>query len=155
MKNDRSLLKAILWAGIVVGTLDILAAIIQTLIYGRNPLGMLQYIASGIFGEASFSGGYPFAVYGLIFHYGIAFGWTVCFFLIYPKMNLLSKNKFLTGFVYGLFVWLIMNRVVLPLSNVPSAPFNLARSIMAMLILVCAIGLPLSFLGHRYYTNKR
>lgn len=154
MKNTNALLNAILRAGLVTGTLDIGAAIIQTLIYGRSPIGLLQYVASGVFGRASFSGGYTFALYGLIFHYCIAFSWTVCFFIIYPKLNLISKNKFLVAFAYGFFVWLIMNCLVLPLSNVPSAPFNLINAIIGMLILVGAIGLPLSVLANKYYLQK-
>jgi hypothetical protein len=151
-QTNRSFLKAILLAWLIVGTLDITAAIIQTLIKGGNIIKMFQYIASGVFGKASFSGGLPFAFYGLVFHYCIAFGWTALFFLIYPKMRLLSKNKIITGLGYGFFVWLVMNGVVLPLSNVPQSPI---RIFPAVLILMAAIGLPLSFMVNKFYSSDQ
>src|SRR4051812_4660882 len=79
------LTKMILLSGLLVGTLDILAAIVQTLLNGRNPLGMLKFIASGYFGTPALTGGFVYAICGLLFHYVIAMGWTVLFFWIYPK----------------------------------------------------------------------
>jgi uncharacterized membrane protein YagU involved in acid resistance len=138
-----------------VGTLDITAAIVQTLIYKGNIIRLFQFIASGVFGTGSFSGGLPFAFYGLIFHYGIAFCWTVIFFVAYPRVKFLSENKIVAGLCYGLFVWLIMNRVVLPLSNIPPRAFELTRAALAALILIAAIGLPLSFLAASFYSKKK
>jgi hypothetical protein len=152
--KTNGLFKAILSAGLLVGTLDISAAIIQTLVNKRDVVKLFQFIASGVFGTAqSFSGGLTFALYGLIFHYIIAFAWTVIFFTAYPRLKFLSWNKILVGIGYGIFVWLIMNRVVLPLSNTPSIPFVLTKAILAVSILVVAIGLPLSFVANSYYSK--
>jgi hypothetical protein len=151
--QKKSFLFTLLMAGLLVGTLDILAASIQTLINGRNPVGMLKFIASGVFGKAAFSESNEFAFYGLFFHYVIAMGWTVLFFTLFPKLKFLSKNKILTGFVYGVFVWVCMSRIVLPLSSTPPLPFSIAGAIKSALILVVAIGLPLSFIASRYYSH--
>lgn len=40
--------------GIIAGTPDTITAIIQTLIYGRSPIRLLQYVASGVFGRHLF-----------------------------------------------------------------------------------------------------
>src|SRR5258708_4777139 len=109
-----NLVKTIMWAGLLVGTLDITAAFIQTLAYGRNPISVLNFIASGVFGKQAFSGGLPFAFCGMVFHYCIAYSWTTLLFLTYPQLKFLSKNRILTGLGYGLFIWLIMTRIVLP-----------------------------------------
>jgi hypothetical protein len=47
-----------------------------------------------------------------------------------------------------------MNRVVVPLSNASVSPFNLKQAIIAALILITAIGLPLSFIAHRFYSKR-
>ena len=154
-EKKPGLISAIISAGIVAGTLDITAAIIQTLINGGNPLKMLQFVASGIFGETAFAGGMPYSFWGLLFHYMIAFGWTILFFKIYPKFTFLSKNVLATGIGYGLFVWLVMNRVVLPLSNTPPRNFQLTQALIAMVVLILAIGLPLSVLARRYYSGDK
>lgn len=153
-KNDGNthVVIAILLAGSIVGTLDILAATTQTLIYRRNTMDMLKFIASGVFGNAALAGGPAFSLYGLFFHYCIALGWTILFFLVYPKFNFLSKNRVATGLVYGFFVWICMSQIVLPLSNTPSFPFRLSGAVISVIILMAAVGLPLSFMAGRYYS---
>ncbi|MBA4055260.1 MAG: hypothetical protein C0490_11150 [Marivirga sp.] len=154
-ETNSRLPRTIVFAGLLVGTLDILAASIQTLIYGRSPLNMLKFVASGVFGSEALTGGPAFSFYGLFFHYCIAMGWTVLFFLVYPKLDFLSRNRILTGLGYGLFVWICMSQIVLPLSNTPSLPFKLSGAIIAVLILMAAIGLPLSFIANKYYSTRR
>ena len=145
----------ILFAGLLTGTLDILAAIIQTYLYGGKPVKMFQYIASGVFGEDSFTGGVTHALYGLVFHYLIAFVWAILFFLLYPRVNLLKQNRLLTGVGYGVFIWMIMNLVVLPLSNVPRSLLDIKSAATGMLILIAAVGLPLSYLASRFFSGNR
>jgi hypothetical protein len=153
--NTMKLVKVIGVAFLLAGTLDILAAVIQTLVLGGRPVKMLQYIASGVFGTESFSGGGSFAIIGLVFHYVIALIWTSIFFLLFPKIKILSKNWVLSGLFWGLLIWAAMNLVVLPLSNVPQSPWNTSRAIIALLILIVAMGLPISYLAHRFYSNDK
>lgn len=153
--HRKGLLKAILFAGILAGTLDITAAIIQAGIRGTGPVKLLQYVASGIFGKDAFSGGMLFAFYGLVFHYFIAICWTALFFVLYPKLNLLRYNRLVTGMVYGVFVGVIMNFIVVPFSNVPRGPVQLLSVVLAIGILIVAIGLPLSFRAHAFYSRSR
>ena len=59
------------------------------------------------------------------------------------------------GLVYGIIVWLIMNLVVLPLSNAGiSRPFKVKGVVTGVLILMFFIGLPISIFAHRYYVRK-
>src|SRR5690348_4121092 len=102
-------------AWLMAGTLDITAAVIQMLLNDRDPVMMLKFIASGVFGPAALGGGNGYAVLGLIFHYIIAGIWTWLFFMIYPQVRFLQKNVWVTAVVYGIFVWFVMNRIVLPL----------------------------------------
>jgi len=115
---------------------------------------ILPYIASAVFGKEAFTGGNLFVVYGLLFHYAIAFGWTILFFYLYPRIAFLRKNIFLTASLYGLFVWVMMNRVVVPMTTITQKGFDLKNAIIACLILIVAIGFPLSFFAKRFYRNK-
>ena len=143
-------------AGILAGTLDIICALVQFYLQtGKNPEAVLKYIASGVFGPSTLKGDILIELYGLMFHYFIAFIWTILFFLVYPKISLLSRNRFISGCGYGLFVWIIMTRVVVPLSNTPKIPFNFGRAVIAILILMFAIGQPISYLVNRYYSTRQ
>ena len=148
------LLKAIGRAALIVGTLDIIAATIQTLISGQDPIEMLQFIASGMFGTSAFRGGSGYAIWGLFFHYCIVVIWTTILFVIYPKFDFLSWHKVLTGIGYGLFVKIGMSGVVLPLSNTPGLRFTIQGEIISTAILIMAIGLPLSFLVNKFYQAR-
>ena len=157
--EHRSLFKAILSAGLLAGTLDITAAIIHYVIKtGKNPVTILNYIASGVFGKAAFGDNNWMPVIGLIFHYSIATIFTAFFFLIYPKFKFLSWNIVLSGLFYGIFVWVVMNLIVVPLSAISRFPSSVLQSVISCLILMVAIGLPAAIMAYRYYfsesTNK-
>ena len=155
----KSYFRIILKTWLVAGTLDITAAsIYYPLTYKFKPVRLYQNIASGVFGEKAFAGGTPMAVLGLVFHYFIAFGWTVLFFVIFPKLKILSRNLLVTGIGYGLFVWIIMNLIVLPLSRVDRPSFPLDQIIISVAFLLFCIGLPIALMIGRYYsqnTNRR
>lgn len=154
VKIQRGLIGSVIIAGIIVGTLDILCAITQTLLNGRDAVGMLKFIASGIFGPEVLSGSDMFAAYGLFFHYCIAMIWTVLFFFLYPRINWMRRNKIMTGILYGIFVQIMMSQVVLKLANTPPLPFRLKGQLIAAGILIFAIGIPLAYLADRHFSKK-
>ena len=144
--------RTILLIGFLAGTLDALAAIV---IYQANPAGLFKFIASGAFGAGTaFSAGSIMVFWGVLFHYIIAYSWTALFFFMYPVFPWMRKNKYITGLLYGIFVWIIMNQVVIPLSAIVQRPFNPRAALIAASILMVAIGLPISILTHRYYSRK-
>jgi len=155
-KPTRRLGNLILFSGVVVATLDILAAILFFVLdTGKNPVIVLNYIASGIFGKAALTGDVSMAVWGLLLHYLIAFIFTILFFLLYVRIPFLQKNKWVTAVIYGIFVWIIMNLVVVPLSRVPASGFNLAKALRGAAILIVCIGLPLASIASKYYLRKQ
>lgn len=149
--------KFIFQAALLVGTLDILAAFANTYITsGKGPEVVLKFIASGVLGKAAFSGGTGTVLLGLLLHYGIAAAFTCVFFWSYPKLVKLVANKIVLGVLYGAFVWLVMNLIVLPLSSTPKGAFGLKQSAISMAILIVCIGLPLVFMaGKEVAKNKQ
>lgn len=153
--SSTGALKTILLAWLVAGTMDITAAVIQTYIMGGQPVRMLRYIASGAFGTDATNGGTPMAIAGLLFHYLNALLFTLFFFFLYPRVSILRKNAIAVGICYGIFVWAVMNLVVVPTSHIGRYPSKVGLALIAMLILIVCIGLPISIIVHRYYEKKR
>ncbi|HWA34247.1 MAG TPA: hypothetical protein VG737_08970 [Cyclobacteriaceae bacterium] len=147
---------AILFAGLLAGTCDITAACIQFYLKtGKGPAVIGQYIASAVFGtETAYSGDVSMIIIGFVFHYMVAFGWTILFFFAYPRLSFLRGNKIIVGIAYGAFVWLMMNQVVVPLTLIGRGPFNLVNAAQAMAILMACIGIPISLVANSYYRNK-
>ena len=154
--SQSSALKTIIKAGIITGALDGLAAALMFSIpSGKDPMIVFRFIASGVFGKEAFAGGVPMALWGGLFHFIIATGWTVLFFLAYPRIALLSKNKIATAIFYGIFVWLMMNLVVVPLSNVTMVGTKEVSGIIkGVVVLILCIGLPNTWIISKYYQKQ-
>lgn len=152
MINNQAKTTVILYSGLLVGTFDILSAVVYYyIITGNNPIRIFPYIASGVFGKDAFSGSNSMIIAGLLFHYLIAFTFTILFFLLYPYIKNIFRNRIITGIVYGIFIWCVMNLIVVPLSNTPPPTWKPERMFINMVILILAIGLPLSFIASRFY----
>ncbi len=141
------------WSWALVGTLDITGASINYfLATGKNPVNILVYIASGIFGAKAFEVGAPtMAIVGLALHYFIAGTWTLIFFVLYSRVDLMRKNWLASGIGFGILIWTVMSQVVVRLSNTPKGPFNLSGAIVGAAILCVAIGIPLALIARRYH----
>lgn len=142
--------KTILKAALLVGTLDISAAFIQVAIQtGKSSFSpVLHFIAVGLFGKDSgLSEGATLAA-GLLIHYCIATAFTVFFFLVVAKFSFAKTHRLLTGILYGAFIWVVMNPLVLPLLKIRPFVFNPSKNALAMGILIVCIGIPLAFLAN-------
>jgi hypothetical protein len=151
-----SMLKTIGWVGLLAGSLDILSACVHAyLVRGTTPVVVLQFIASGAVGKAAaFSGGWGMPLLGLLFHYIIAYSFTTLFFLLYPAVKIMSKSIVITAIVYGIFIYSVMNFLVLPLTKIPPITFHIEKAVLPVLILIVAIGLPLSFFARKFFQHK-
>ena len=142
-------------AGLLAGVLDILSAFLYYYVKsGKNPLNILNYISKVALGENGFPGSGLQQVSGLLVHFIIAFGWAILFFILYPRLKWLQVNKFFTAIIYGSFVWAMMNVLILPLWNNKVFEFKGETTIVNWLILIIAIGMPLSFIASRNYHQK-
>lgn len=144
------MIRKLLLATLLVGGLDLLAAFADYYVAtGKSPEGVLKYIASGVFGKPAFTGGNQMLLWGVLFHYGIAFLFTGFFFMLYPRVPFMQKNTVVTGIIYGIFIWLVMNVIVIPLSAVPARPFDMPGAVKGAAILIGMMGLPLSLMAKR------
>lgn len=145
----------VLCLGLLVGTFDILAALINFYIStGKSPIVIFKYISSGVLGADAFAGGTGIVLMGLLLHYIIALSFTILFCILYYNVKLPPNYKIFTGIAYGIFIWAIMNLVIVPLSHTPKSPFDISHALKEMLILIFMIGLPLSFFTGRFIFSK-
>ena len=146
-------IKTVLLTGVFVGTTDLVAAYVtQWIKTGKFADRMLHYIAGGALGlETSMKGGNAVAFLGLFFHYFIAFAFTLFFFLVFPRLKFLWFNKYLVGMLYGVFVAVMMSQVILPITPLPTGPFDLSNSIIGWITLGVVLGIPIAYNAYKYY----
>jgi hypothetical protein len=153
--TSRRTAVTVLIAWLLAGTLDITAAVLYYVGPSSSRAArLLQGIASGLLGARAFDGGAATALLGLALHYLIALIWTLTFFVAFRRIGALRRHLVLIGVVYGIIVWLVMNLVVLPLSNASRAPFQPRAAVIAAIILILCIGLPISLVMGRHLRDQ-
>ncbi len=144
-----NILLVIAGAGLLIGILDLLDAIIYYGTLGVAPIKIPQSIASGVFGRLAYGEGMVSAAFGLALHFFIAFVIAAVYILASRRLPL-SRHPLLSGTAYGLAVYFFMNYVVLPLSNVYPrphfAPGPFTNGIIGHILL---IGIPVALIARR------
>ena len=147
---------AILVTGLIAGVLDGLAAVLLHVIRGgRTPERIFNFIASGVFGPSAMTGGTPMVIAGIAFHMVIATIWTAIFFFAARQFDVLRRQILAASVAYGIFVWIMMNKVVLPLSRVQlGGPPTWNSILIGATVLVVCIGLPVAIGAQRYFNQR-
>jgi hypothetical protein len=101
-------------------------------------------MASGLLGDRAFNGGSSTAVLGAALHYAISLVAAILYWLMATRIKLLGDHWLVGGAAFGVVAYVIMNLVVVPLSNAPGADLS-ARIVMEDLLAhVLAFGIPIA-----------
>ena len=145
--------RAILYATLVVGVLDATDGVVFLGLHGRNPIQVLQYIASSLLGTRSFSGGLASAGLGLVLHFAVSLVVATIYILASRRVAVLRTQWVLMGLLFGAAVWVVMNLVVLPLTAVVPNPITTAALINGIIGHALFVGLPSAFFAKNVATT--
>lgn len=132
---------AVMLGGLVVGILDIVYAMAFWAPQGVAPMRILQSIASGLLGQAARDGGWATALLGAVLHFAIATSMAAAYSLASMRIPALIRRPIVYGMLYGLFLYLLMNLVVVPLSAAGGPSFE------PLLWVVCSIAVHMVLVG--------
>jgi hypothetical protein len=135
--------------GLIVGAMDITSAIIITISRGSTVTRLMQFIASGLLGPKAFQGGAGTVALGLGLHFAIAFSLVAVFYAASRSLAFLRRQAVVSGLVYGLIVFGVMNLIVLPLSAAKPR-HSLTGDLIQIGIHMFVIGLPTALLVRRF-----
>jgi hypothetical protein len=154
--NNGNMGKAILLGGLAVGVGDFFDAnfffgLIRHVPYGR----IWHSVASGLLGRDAFSGGAKTIALGIFLHFCIATIVAAVYMIASRKLRFLVGERWATwGLAYGLAVNVVMQYVVIPLSNVPKPasppPFVLAVFLNGYIGHALLVGLPAALVARKY-----
>jgi uncharacterized membrane protein YagU involved in acid resistance len=144
--------RAIGWAGLLAGCLDITAALVEAGLEGKSPVYLFQAIAGGLLGLSSFQGGLATAALGAFFHFLIAATAAAVFYLASRKLKFLVEHAIPSGLLYGVAVYIFMYYIVLPISayHTKIALPPVADLIKDIAIHMFMVGLPISLMVRKY-----
>jgi hypothetical protein len=149
------MLRSILIATLIAGTLDILSAFVFAGMAGMTPGGVLTYVASGPFGDGVRAAGPTWAAAGLAVHFAIMACMATAYFLIAPRFPALVRHPIPAGLAYGLLLWLIMYWAVKPLrwpdAPLPHTAWGISNALFSHCLLV---GLPIALVAARHWRSR-
>jgi hypothetical protein len=138
----------LLLTGLLAGTLDAIAAVVLFLARGnKDPRMLFRYIASAAYGKRAFAGEGFMVFMGLLFHFLIAISWVAVYFFLHTCIPWPDSHPLPAAIGYGLFVWVMMNLVIVPYSRAAPRPFSWLFAVVNMVILIGAIGVPAAYLS--------
>lgn len=146
--ENPSTLNTLIVAGLAAGVLDILAAIIYWALNGVAPLRILQGIAGGVLGRATYDGGWMTGMLGLLLHFAIMIVIAALYVNAERRLPRLAAHWLLAGTLFGVVVYAVMNAIVLPLSAFPHpVVFSAGSVVPALLMQIAFVGWPIAFLA--------
>lgn len=153
-KRSGALL-AILVGGLIAGALDITYACIHSYLRrGTKPTTILQSVASGVLGRSAYEGGTKTAALGLAFHFLIALTAAAVYFFASRVLRFMITHAVVSGIIFGVLVYLVMNCVVLRISAFQATtwPWAYPKSVLigGLLIHMFGIGLPIALAVRKY-----
>ena len=140
---------AVLAGGSTAAVLDITYAFIAFGLRGVSPMRILQSVASGLLGKASYMGGVATAALGGILHLAIALVMAAVYVVASRFLPSLNKRPWLWGPAYGFGCYLVMNLVVLPLRFGPRPTPDLDVILGGVAIHMFGVGLPIALFAAR------
>jgi len=146
---QRSIVKPIVLATLLCGTLDILLAIILTVSRGKDVGNMLRFVGSGPFPSATDMGSAG-AVLGLAVHFGLMAIMVAVFVVSARAIPRLLDNPWVSGLLYGLITYGVLDLIVVPLrfpAAWPPSTLSIATQLFAHIALV---GWPTAFITRKY-----
>jgi hypothetical protein len=128
-------------AGLLAGTTNLIAA---GAIFGGTLTHGLQLIASGLLGNAAFKGGTPTAVLGAGLHYGISIAAAGLYCALAVRRRWWREHWLAGGSLFGIIAYLVMNLIVVPLSNAANPDFSPAMIAKELVAHTLMFGIPIA-----------
>ncbi len=113
---------------------------------------LMQSIAGALLGRAAFRGGRTTVALGLALHFAVACGWTLAYAALRAgsprlrQMTETTRGALTVGALFGVFVWLAMDLVVLPLSRASATPLWSSLFVILLAWHAVGVGIPLALI---------
>lgn len=148
--------QAILVGGTVAAVLDISYAFTVWSLKGVPPEVILRAIAAGVLGPAAFKGGASAAALGAGLHWMMALMMALAYVAAGTRLPTLTRRPLVWGPLYGLALYFVMDRIVVPLSAAPAGrPPSLAMTLGQMAAHVVLVGLPIALAARHFAGRSR
>jgi hypothetical protein len=139
--------RTILLAGFAAGLADYLYATLRTVFNGGSAWQPWQGVAYGLIGEAAKDGGAAVGLLGIGLHFFIMFGAATLFYLLVKRLRWFASRPWISGVLLGIGFLVIMNWVILPLSQIGHPIYKGGVGLTrATIVHILVAGMPIAWL---------
>jgi uncharacterized membrane protein YagU involved in acid resistance len=138
-------LSLVLAGGLIAGALDLTFAFVFYGQHGTTPLRILQFIASGVLGRASFQMGLASAALGAFFHFFTSVCAAAIYYLTSLRFSFLTRRVAISGAIFGVLMFLAMRLIVIPLSAIKPGPMPVGAIIGELCSHVFLFGMVIAY----------
>ena len=152
MKPAESAIRAVIVGGLIAGALDITYAIVASAFHGVSATRILQSVASGLLGQSAYEGGTATAALGGALHFAMML--VIAAIFVAARRygpSIVRQSPLLVGPLYGVAVYFVMNRVVIPLSAFPMQADYIPATFMSLAAHMFFIGWVIVWAAARFY----
>jgi hypothetical protein len=128
-------------AGMLAGATNLVAA---AAIFGGTMTNGFQMIASGLLGEQAFSQGLTAATLGALLHFAISIAAAALYLWAALRHRALTRHWLVGGVLFGVLAYLVMNLVVVPLSNAANPDLSLSMIAKELVAHTVMFGVPIA-----------
>ncbi|MGH8082225.1 MAG: hypothetical protein ACREP7_16745 [Lysobacter sp.] len=157
-RSTRSLPLWTAIGGLIAGTLDISYAITYWGITKGVPAErILHSVATGLIGrDAAFAGGASTAALGLFLHYFIALVMAAAYAVGASKLAWMRQRPWLASTLYGLWLFVAMNFIVVPLSRAggKGLPDDVLWIVLSIAVHIVFVAWPIAWAVNRGLNQK-
>ena len=151
MSTSNGAMRAILVGGLIAGALDITFAIVASGFHGVSATTVLQSVASGLLGQRAYEGGAGTAALGALLHFAMMLVIAALFVgLRRTGPGIVRERYALVGPLYGVAVYFVMNRIVIPLSAFPMKTDYIPATFLSLAAHMFFIGWVIAWAAARY-----
>ncbi len=150
----RPPISRLLAAGAAVAVLDgaFAVAIYVHVLHACSTAQLMQSIASAVLGRAAFRGGGATVALGLALHCAVAYGWTLVYAALWAasgrlrELTATTRGALAAGAVFGVFIWLAMDLLVVPLTRASMTPIGSPLFAVMLIWHATGVGIPIALI---------
>jgi hypothetical protein len=120
--TNRDLVSRLVRAALLTGVVDgLFSSILSVAAYHSTVSRLFQGVAAVLLGSEAFTGGTATVAFGVLMHFGVAFGWSAVFLFLalrWPWVRAVLNSRYGVAKIaslYGPFIWMVMSLVVIPI----------------------------------------
>lgn len=152
----ESKINVIIYLWLLTGTLGILITIIlhKIVLHIAASSDSPQNFVNAMLEEKLSSGSTAAIWFGLGLYYILSLCFSCGFFLTFQRFSLLRKNKMLSGLLYGIFTWTVLNYFLQATFLSKAIWSGLTDEILVLVVLMFTLGLPSALISGKYYSQR-